>query len=89
MRGGNLYVALFILMVTVPILVGGAGLASFLLLRAGYGLVVGGVVPFLAMLLCTGLLGVILGRTVGRPPANESGEQPREGSTREDRADDV
>jgi hypothetical protein len=61
MRGGNPYTPLVILVVTVPIVVGGAGLASFLLLRAGHGLVVGGLLPFLAMLLLVGCLGVVLG----------------------------
>ena len=33
-------ILLFVLLVTVPLLVGGAGVASFLLLRAGYGVLV-------------------------------------------------
>lgn len=53
---------LVVLLGVVPLVVGGAGLVSFLLLRAGYGYVVGGVVPFLLSLLVVGVLGVLLGR---------------------------
>ncbi len=53
---------LLVLLGAVPLVVGGAGLASFLLLRAGYGYVVGGVLPFLLSLLVVGVVGAVLGR---------------------------
>ena len=53
---------LFILVGVVPIVVAGAGVVSFVLLRAGYGLFVGGVVPFALSLLLAAALGALLGR---------------------------
>ena len=57
---------LFVLIGAVPLVVAGAGVASFLLLRAGYGLVVGALLPFAASLLLVAVLGVALGRAAGR-----------------------
>ncbi len=53
---------LFILVGVVPLVVAGAGVVSFVLLRAGYGLFVGGVVPFVVSLLLAAALGALLGR---------------------------
>ena len=53
---------LYTLIAVIPLVVAGAGLAAFLLLRAGYGPLVWGVVPFLAMLALAGVIGAILGR---------------------------
>ena len=55
-------ILLFVLLVTVPLLVGGAGVTSFLLLRAGYGVLVWGLVPFLVLLLLAGVLAVVIGK---------------------------
>jgi O-antigen ligase len=55
-------ILLFVLLVTVPLLVGGAGVASLLLLRAGYGVLVWGLVPFLVLLLLAGVLAVVIGK---------------------------
>jgi O-antigen ligase len=55
-------ILLFVLLVTVPLLVGGAGVASYLLLRAGYGVLVWGLVPFLVLLLLAGVLAVVIGK---------------------------
>ena len=68
---------LFILVGLVPLVVAAAGVVSFLLLRAGYGLFVGGVVPFAVSLLLAAALGALLGRAAsGRrgPP----GRRPQE-----------
>lgn len=46
-------------------LVAGAGVASFLLLRAGYGLLVGGLVPFAALIVVVVAVAVALGRAGG------------------------
>lgn len=53
---------LYTLIAVIPLIVAGAGLAAFLLLRAGYGPLVWGVLPFLAMLALAGVIGAILGR---------------------------
>ncbi len=57
---------LFVLIGVVPVVVAGAGLVSFLLLRAGYGLVVGALLPFAVSLLLVAALGAVLGRSAGR-----------------------
>ena len=56
---------LFVLIGAVPLLVAGAGAASFLLLRADYGLVVGAVVPFAISLVLVAVLSAALGRAAG------------------------
>jgi len=56
---------LFVLLGTVPVVVVGAALISFLLLRAGYGLVVGALLPFAVSLLLVAALGAVLGRAAG------------------------
>ena len=56
---------LFVLIGAVPLVVAGAGLASFLLLRAGYGLFVGALLPFAVSLLLAAALGAALGRAAG------------------------
>ena len=74
---------LLILLGVVPLVVGGSGLASFLLLRAGYGYVVGGVLPFLVSLIVVGVVGLLLGRAAsGRRDAGPSKDRNGE-------ADDV
>ena len=70
---------LFILVGAVPLVVAVAGVVSFVLLKAGYGLFVGGVVPFVVSLLLTTALGALLGRAASgrrgpqrrRPQENE------------------
>ena len=75
---------LLVLLGVVPLVVGGAGLASFLLLRSGYGYLVGGVVPFLVSLLVVGVVGALLGRAAsGRRGAGGPG------TARNGEADDV
>ena len=56
---------LFVLLGAVPLVVAGTGMVSFLLLRAGYGLVVGALVPFAVSLLLVAALGAFLGRAAG------------------------
>jgi hypothetical protein len=57
---------LFVLIGTIPLVVAGTGVVSFVLLRAGYGLVVGALLPFAVSLLLAAILGVALGRAAGR-----------------------
>ena len=73
-----------------------AGVVSFLLLRAGYGFVVWGVVPFLALVVVAVIFGAAVWRlTRGNPPdRGRSGgpdEKPRGDSRRggSSRGDDV
>lgn len=74
----------FLLALIVAMITGGAGVAAFFLQRAGYGPLVWGLLPFLALLVITSCLGVILGRAAasGVPPdAGRPGdpeERPRE-----------
>jgi hypothetical protein len=50
----------------VPLLVAVAGAAAFFLLKAGYGIIVGGLAPFAGLLVVVVILGVIFGRSAGR-----------------------
>ena len=86
MKNTNPITLLLVLLGVVPLVVGGAALSSFLLLRAGYGYVVGGLLPFLASLLLVGVLGATLGRAASgrRRRGNAS-----EGETRHGEGDDV
>jgi hypothetical protein len=70
------------------------GVASFLLLRAGYGFLVWGLLPPLVLLLVAIVLVAVLWRAAGgplpgvrRPPDEEEG--PRGESRRREHADDV
>jgi hypothetical protein len=59
---------LILLLVTVPLVVAGAGVAAFLLMRAGFGFLVWGVVPFVASLLAVAAISFALSRAarIGR-----------------------
>ena len=74
---------LFVLVVTVPLLVGGAGAASLLLLRAGYGVLVWGLLPLLALLLISGALGAAIGRAARHARPKGPDRRHREGPKRE------
>ncbi len=65
----------------------GAGVVSFLLLRAGYGLVVWGVLPFLTLVVVAVTFGVAVwrltrGSSQGIGRTGNSEEKPREGPRR-------
>jgi hypothetical protein len=76
---------------------GGAGVVSFLLLRAGYGFVVWGILPFLALLLVALVLGAMVWRAAGgalpgigrRDRTEEEPSEEHSSSHRPDRGDDV
>ena len=70
---------LIILLVTVPLVVAGAGVAAFLLMRAGFGFLVWGVLPFLASLLAVAAISFLLSRAA-RPGGG--GDEPPEGRRR-------
>ena len=71
---------LFVLIGTVPIVVAAAGVVAFLLIRAGYGVLVWALLPFLGSMLVIAALGVFLGRAAGgrRGPGEQgpSGDRP-------------
>jgi hypothetical protein len=56
---------LFVLLGTVPLVVAGAGVAAFLLMRSGYGVLVWAVLPFVASLLVVAALAFLLSRAAG------------------------
>ena len=75
---------LFILVGAVPLVVAVAGVVSFVLLRAGYGLLVGGVVPFAVSLLLAAALGALLGRAASgrRGPERRRPQDKERGRSR-------
>ena len=65
---------LFVLLGTVPLVVAGAGVAAFLLMKAGYGVLVWAVVPFVGSLLIVAALAFVLSRAAeGSHGWNERG----------------
>jgi hypothetical protein len=70
---------LFVLLGTVPLVVAGAGVAAFLLMRAGFGLLVWGLVPFLASLLAVAAISFLLSRAAR---ADRGGDGSSEGRRR-------
>ena len=72
---------LFVLLGTVPLVVAGAGVAAFLLMRAGYGVLVWAVVPFVGSLLIVAALAFVLSRAAragGRDERGFSGGRRRD-----------
>lgn len=63
--------SLAVLVGVVPIAVLFAGVVAFLLLRAGFGVFVWAVLPFLGMLVVVALLGLVLSRAAGSRPGSE------------------
>ncbi len=82
MRRFHPLVLLFILLGAVPVVVGGAGLVSYILWREGYGFLVWGPLPFAVSLLLVGVLGIFLGMAAGgtrKPEEKPDVEPPRGG----------
>jgi uncharacterized protein (DUF58 family) len=72
---------LFVLLGAVPLVVAAAGVAAFLLMRAGFGFLVWGVFPFVASLLTVGALSFVLSRAAraGRDEPSEGQRRGRDG----------
>jgi len=74
---------LFVLLGTVPLVVAGSGVAAFLLMRAGFGFVVWGLVPFLASLLVVAAISFLLSRAArldrGGDTSSEGRRRGRDG----------
>jgi hypothetical protein len=65
---------LFVLLLTVPLVVAGASVAAFLLMRTGFGFLVWGVVPFVASLLAVAAISFVLSRAARA--GRDRGESP-------------
>lgn len=76
---------LLVLIGAVPLVVAAAGVAAFLLMRAGYGLLLWAVLPFLVSMLVIAALGVFLGRAArgrqgpGEPESSQRRPRRRDG----------
>jgi hypothetical protein len=70
---------LFVLLLTVPLVVAGAGVIAFFLMRAGFGFLIWGVVPFVASLVAVAALSFALSRAAraGRDRDESSGAPRR------------
>ena len=85
MRDSSPTKLLVIMVAAVPVIVAVAGLVSYLMLRAGFGLLLSGLLPLFAILILVTALGVFLGRTAGR---SQGGGDDRN-SSRDSRRDGV
>ena len=81
MRDANPRTLLLILVAVVPVIVAVAFVAAIWLQRAGFGLAVWALLPFVVSMALIGALGVVLGRAATR---RASGGRPPEGRSRED-----
>ncbi len=76
-------VLLAVLVGAVPLAVLLAGVVAFLLLRAGFGILVWAVLPFLGVLVVVAMLGVFLSRAASvRGGAQGKGSKPGEEKSR-------
>jgi membrane protein implicated in regulation of membrane protease activity len=75
---------LLVLIGAVPLVVAAAGVAAFLLMRAGYGLLFWAVLPFLVSMLVIAALGVFLGRAARGRQGPEEPEPSRRRTGRRD-----
>jgi hypothetical protein len=57
---------LLVLIAAVPVIVAAALVVAVVLQRAGFGLLVWGLLPFLASMALIGVLGILLGRAANR-----------------------
>ena len=65
---------LFVLLGAVPVVVAGFGVVAFLLMRAGYGVVVWALLPFLASLLAVAAVALLLSRAARSDRGQDSGQ---------------
>lgn len=71
---------LFVLLGSVPLVVAGAGVVAFLLMRAGYAVLVWAVLPFLASLLVVAAIAFLLSRAARSDRGSSEGRrQDRDG----------
>jgi membrane protein implicated in regulation of membrane protease activity len=67
---------LFVLLGAVPVVVACAGVSAFLLMRAGYGVVVWAVLPFVASLLAVAAIAFLLSRAARSDRGQDPGQDP-------------
>lgn len=84
MRDAHPRTLLLVLMAVVPVIVAVAFVVAIGLQRAGFGLVVWALLPFVASMALIGVLGVVLGRAAGRAAdgSEDGGPQGRSSSGR-------
>jgi hypothetical protein len=70
---------LFVLLGTVPLVVAGSGGAAFLLMRAGYGVLVWAVLPFVASLLVVAAISFVLSRAARSDRGRDGRRRGRDG----------
>lgn len=75
LEGARPSTLLLIMLVSIPALVAVAGLVAVVLIRAGYGILVGLVVPSLTLSAAVVVLGVVLGRAANRRARQSEGER--------------
>ena len=68
---------LFVLLGAVPVVVACAGVSAFLLMRAGYGVVVWAVLPFVASLLAVAAIAFLLSRAARSDRGQDPGRDGR------------
>ena len=74
---------LLVLIGTVPLVVAIAAATAALLLRAGYGYLLGVVLPFVVSMLVIAVLGMFLGRAAGAGRKPEERESPFKGRSQQ------
>lgn len=70
---------LFVLLGTVPLVVAGAGVVAFLLMRAGYGVLIWAVLPFVVSLLAVAVIAFVLSRAARSDRGRDSQRRGRDG----------
>jgi hypothetical protein len=68
---------LFVLLGAVPVVVAGCGVVAFLLMRAGYSVVVWALLPFLASLLAVAAIAFLLSRAARSDRGHDRGRDGR------------
>ncbi|CAN5879367.1 hypothetical protein BH18ACT11_BH18ACT11_17540 [soil metagenome] len=76
---------LFVLLGSVPVIVASAGVAAFLLMLGGYGVVVWAVLPFVASLLAVAVIAFLLSRAARSDRGQDSGRDGTSGGRRRGR----
>lgn len=70
---------LFVLLGTVPLVVAGSGGAAFLLMRAGYGVLIWAVLPFVTSLLVVAAISFVLSRAARSDRGRDGRRRGRDG----------
>ncbi|MGB3635705.1 MAG: hypothetical protein WA982_16840 [Rubrobacteraceae bacterium] len=82
-------ILLAVLVGAVPLAVLCSGVVAFLLLRAGFGIFVWAVLPFLGLLVIVAVLGIFLSRAAGSRGGAGGGHGSKAGDEKPQRRNDV